>query len=184
MEQRSKESEGKDRASEPIRYKKRHTSPESRSDQRLTADWPTIPLTNATATILGGRKAIGAAVDTDADMTKAVELGFSVGTLDALKEYGVTDKEISYLIIKPRTLSHRKAGNGRLTVEESDRAARVARIMALAERTFANREKADRWLHKNLVSLDDRRPIDLIQTTAGARLVEDILAKIAWGAAA
>ena len=90
----------------------------------------------------------------------------------------------SYLIIKPRTLSHRKAGNGRLTVEESDRAARVARVMALAERTFANRGKAHLWLHKSLASLDDRRPIDLIQTTTGTRLVEDILAKIAWGAAA
>ena len=56
--------------------------------------------------------------------------------------------------------------------------------MALAERTFANQDKAHRWLHRNLTSLDDRRPIDLIQTTTGTRLVEDILAKIAWGAAA
>ena len=142
------------------------------------------PLANAAATILGGRKAIGVPVNTDADMTRAVEGGFSVTTLDALKRRGVTDGEISLLIIKPRTLSHRKAGNGRLTVEESDRAARVARVIALAERTFANRAKADIWLHKNLVLLDDRRPIDLIQTTSGTRLVEDILAKIAWGAAA
>ena len=150
----------------------------------MTAIQTTIPLANATAAILGGRKAIGVAVNTDADMTKAVEHGFSVRTLDALKDRGVTDKEIGDLIIKPRTLSHRKAGSGRLTVEESDRAARVARVIALAESTFANQDKAHRWLHKNLVSLDDRRPIDLIQTTAGARLVEDILAKIAWGAAA
>ena len=184
MGQGSKESQGKGRASEPIRYKNRHSARESRSHQRLTAEWTTIPLANAAAALLGGRKVIGVAVDNDADMTKAVEHGFSVGTLDALKERGVTDKEIGSLIIKPRTLSHRKAGNGRLTVEESDRAARVARVMALAERTFANREKANRWLHKDLASLDDRRPIDLIQTTTGTRLVEDILAKIAWGAAA
>ena len=71
-----------------------------------------------------------------------------------------------------------------MTVEESDRAVRVARVIALAERTFANQDKAHRWLHKNLVALDDRRPIDMIQTTAGTRLVEDMLAKIAWGAAA
>lgn len=143
-----------------------------------------IPLANATANILGGSQTIGATVDTDADMTKAVEGGFPVRTLDALKRRGVTEKEIGRLIIKPRTLSHRKAGSGRLTVEESDRTARVARVIALAERTFANQDKAHRWLHKNLVSLDDRRPIDLIQTTAGTRLVEDILAKVAWGAAA
>lgn len=71
-----------------------------------------------------------------------------------------------------------------MTTEESDRAARVARVVALAERTFANRGKADIWLHKSLVLLNGRRPIDLIQTISGTRLVEEILAKIAWGAAA
>lgn len=144
----------------------------------------TIPLANAAATILGGRQAIGVAVNTDADMTVAVEGGFSVRSLDALKRRGITEKEIGRLIIKPRTLSHRKAGSGRLTVEESDRAARVARVIALAERTFGNQDKARHWLHKNLVSLDGRPPIDLAQTAAGTRLVEDVLAKIAWGAAA
>ena len=69
-------------------------------------------------------------------------------------------------------------------MEESDRAARVARTVALAERTFANRDKASRWLHKELRALDGRRPIDLIRTNAGARLVEDALTRIAWGAAA
>ena len=72
----------------------------------------TIPLANAAATILGGRQAIGVAVNTDADMTKAVEGGFSVRTLDALKRRGVAEKEIGRLIIKPRTLSHRKQGAG------------------------------------------------------------------------
>ena len=117
-------------------------------------------------------------------MTRAVEGGFSVTTVDALKQHGVTDGEIGRLIIKPRTLSHRRTGNGRLTVEESDRVARVDRVIVLAERTFANREKARLWLHKNLPSLDDRRPMDLIRTAAGTRIIEDILAKIAWGAAA
>ncbi|MCY4486045.1 MAG: DUF2384 domain-containing protein [Deltaproteobacteria bacterium] len=144
----------------------------------------TMHLANVAATILGGCRAIGVTVNTDADMTKAVEGGFSVTTVDALRRRGVTENEIGRLIIKPRTLSHRRAGSGRLTVEESDRAARVARVIALAERTFGNQDKACRWLHKNLASLDDRRPIDLTQTAAGTRLVEDILAKIAWGAAA
>lgn len=144
----------------------------------------TTPLANVAAAILGGRQAIGLAVQTDADMAKAVEDGFSVRTLDALKRRGITEKEIGRLIIKPRTLSHRRAGNGRLTVEESDRAARVARVIALAERTFGNQDKARRWLHKNLVALNDRRPIDLTRTAAGTRIVEDALAKIAWGAAA
>ena len=31
--------------------------------------------------------------------------------------------------------------------------------------------------------LDGRRPIDLIRTQVGARMVEELLASIAWGAA-
>ena len=117
-------------------------------------------------------------------MASAVELGFPVDAIDALRETGVTDREIGNLVIKPRTLSHRRAKRSRLTVEESDRAARVARIVALARRTFANRDKADRWLHRELSALDGRRPMDLIRTHAGARIVEDLLTGIAWGAPA
>lgn len=141
-------------------------------------------LAEAAAEKLGGRDSIGFRVVSDADMAKAVERGFAVKAIAALGKRGVTDEEIANLIIKPRTLSHRREKRQKLTVDESDRAARVARVMALAEKTFANYDKADRWLHRNLNALDGRRPIDLVRTAAGARIVEDILARIAWGAAA
>ncbi len=150
---------------------------------RTVAD-TTFRLAVATAEQLGGADALGWQVLSDADMAKAVELGFSVNTIDALRTKGVTDQEIGNLIIKPRTLSHRRARRSRLTTEESDRAARLARVMALAGKTFANRDKADRWLHKELSALNGRRPIDLTRTHAGARVVEDLLMSIAWGAAA
>ncbi len=138
----------------------------------------------AAAEKLVGGDAIGFRVVSDADMASAVERGFSVHVIDALRKSGVTDKEIGALVIKPRTLSHRRDKRQRLTVEESDRAARVARVLALADKTFANQDKARRWLRKNLSSLDGRRPIDLVRTAAGARIVEDVLTRIAWGAAA
>ena len=141
-------------------------------------------LAAAAAEHLGGADAIGREVRTDTDMAMAVALGFTVDAIDALRKRGVTDREISDLIIKPRTLSHRRANRCRLTVEESDRAARVARACALAEKTFANRDKADRWLHKNLNSLGGRTPMELIRTDAGARIVENLMARISWGAPA
>ena len=67
----------------------------------------------------------------------------------------------------------------------SIRAARVARAIALAENTFANRDKADRWLHKRLNSLGGRTPMELVRTTdAGARVAENLMARISWGASA
>ena len=137
-----------------------------------------------TAEQLGGSKTIGRRVQSDADMASAVEHGFPVATIDALRKRGVTDQEIGDLIIKPRTLSHRRAKRSLLTPEESDRAVKIARIRALAEQTFADGTKADLWLHKKLSALDGRRPMELVRTHAGARIVEDLLTRIAWGAAA
>ncbi len=142
------------------------------------------PSLAAAAVRLGGGAGIGIEVRSDADMARAVAAGFTVQAIDALRQSGVTDREVAALIIKPRTLSHRRANGGRLTVDESDRAARAARTMALAERTFGNRDKAGRWLHRNLAALGGRAPMDLIRTDAGARVVENLLAGISWGAAA
>lgn len=133
---------------------------------------------------LGGAAGIGLEVKSDGDMARAVAAGFTVKAIDALRRSGVTDREVDALIIKRRTLSNRQANGGRLTLEESDRAARVARSMALAEQTFANQEKADRWLHRNLSALGGSTPMDLIRTEAGARVVENLLARISYGAAA
>ncbi len=138
----------------------------------------------AVAFILGGVAGIGLEVHSDAELADAVAAGFDVKAIDALKQRGVTGAEVNSLIIKPRTLSHRRANGGRLTVDESDRAARVARGLVLAERTFANREKASRWMHRNLGTLGGRTPMELLRTDAGARAVESLLARISWGAAA
>ena len=127
---------------------------------------------------------MGVEVRSDPDLARAGAAGFNVKAIDALRKSGVTGGELGTFVIKPRTLSHRRTKGGRLTVDESDRAARAARGLALAERTFANREKAALWLHRNLGALGGRTPMDLIRTDAGARVVEGLLARISWGAAA
>ena len=141
-------------------------------------------LAEATAARLGGSAGIGAEVRSDADLARAVAVGFNVGVIDTLRQSGVTGADLGTLVIKPRTLSHRRTNGGRLSVDESDRAARVARGLALAERTFANRDKAARWLHRSLGALGGRTPMNLIRTDAGARVVEGLLARISWGAPA
>ena len=67
-------------------------------------------------------------------------------------------------------------------MEPSDQAVRLTRVKALAEETFGDSCKAHRWLYRELPVLDGRRPIDLASTEAGARMVENLLASIAWGA--
>ena len=70
-------------------------------------------------------------------MAEIVEKGLSTASIARLKEEGLTFSEISEIVISPRTLKHRKARREPLSHEETDRAVRVARIVALAEQVLA-----------------------------------------------
>ncbi|MDD5036947.1 MAG: hypothetical protein PHE55_19650 [Methylococcaceae bacterium] len=60
---------------------------------------------------------------------------------------GKPSKDLA-LVLPPRTLAHRRAKGQFLSPDESDRALRVARLVALAEGVFGDREKALCWLRK------------------------------------
>jgi len=105
-------------------------------------------------------------------------------TLDGLAQAGFREHEIESLVIPQRTRRHRAVKNQPLTVEESDRAVRLLRIQTLAEESFADAGKARAWLRRPLAELRGNAPLALAQTEAGARVIEAIPGKIAWGAAA
>ncbi|WP_457301406.1 antitoxin Xre/MbcA/ParS toxin-binding domain-containing protein [Phyllobacterium sp. P5_D12] len=54
----------------------------------------------------------------------------------------------------------------------------------LAEETFGDKEKASRWRRRTLPELGGETPLVVAQTEAGAPIIETILGKIAFGAAA
>lgn len=123
-------------------------------------------------------------VRSDADLIHCVEARLPVRTITALIKGGLTEEEIYSLIIPRRTLSHRKAKRDPLTREESDRAVRVGRILALAEGVFGDKSKALSWLRKPKRHFEDRPPLDLLGTDAGSRAVEELLYQIDYGMAA
>jgi putative toxin-antitoxin system antitoxin component (TIGR02293 family) len=133
---------------------------------------------------LGGKKLLGVDVRSEADLLAVVEHRLPLGALSALTEDALSPEEAERLIIPRRTLSHRKAKKQLLTQVESERAVRVASIVALAEDTFADRDKARAWLRRPTTVFGGKRPIDLLATEIGARLVEQLLYRIAHGIAA
>lgn len=133
---------------------------------------------------LGGRGGLGTSVFSDADLARVVHGRLRLKVLQHLLHAGFSRDEIHTFIIPARTLRHRQTKNESLTVEESDRVVRLARIQAMAEDVFGDPRKANRWLREKLNILDNKSPLEIAQTEAGARLVEQMLAKIDWGAAA
>ncbi len=120
-------------------------------------------------------------IDSDAALAELIEHRLPVDTVDRLLAYGVAPKEIAEIVIPPRTLSHRRVRKEPLSVEESDRAARLARVLALSESVWRSPERGLAWLRKRLKKFREQRPIDMLKSEAGARVVEEYLIQIDEG---
>jgi putative toxin-antitoxin system antitoxin component (TIGR02293 family) len=100
--------------------------------------------------------------------------------IDRLARAGVPPRHLDF-VIPPRTLSHRKHTGERLTHDESDRAMRVARLLALADVVFGDHTKALVWLGAPAGLFAGKSGFELMVSEAGARLVEDALLRIDEG---
>ena len=84
------------------------------------------------------------------------------------------------LDVSPRSLQRRRR-EGRLARYESDRVYRLARIIALAKASLGGRDAATRWLKRPNRARGGKAPIAVIDTEIGARSVENVLGRIAFG---
>lgn len=134
---------------------------------------------------LGGKRLLGVEVRSEADFVKVLEQGVPIGALAELaRQEALSPEDVDRLIIPRRTLAHRKAKDQPLNRAESERAVRVASVTALAEETFVNKAKAQKWLRRPTAPLGGRRPLDLLDSEPGARVVEQLLYRIGHGIAA
>ena len=110
-----------------------------------------------------------------------VEEQLPVKAISALTKNGLNEKEVYSLLIPRRTLQHRRARKERLSIEESDRAVRVARILALAAQVFGDQDIAMQELRSTKSLFGDHTPLEMLATEAGGRLVEEWLYQIDEG---
>jgi putative toxin-antitoxin system antitoxin component (TIGR02293 family) len=92
-----------------------------------------------------------------------------------------SDDEIHALVVPKRTLARRLSDGEPLTVEETDKAVRLARVDRLAAKVFGDAAKAHRWLRKPKKALGGETPLAYLATEAGARVVEEMLHRIDHG---
>ncbi|PVE49693.1 toxin-antitoxin system antitoxin component family protein [Arthrobacter sp. TPD3018] len=87
-------------------------------------------------------------------------------------------------ILNRRTFKRRQDAAQPLDPAESDRIVRVVSVVAAAEETFADPDKAHAWLTRENRALDGETPLAMTDTDQGARAVEALLGQIAHGLAA
>ncbi|MDE2762883.1 MAG: DUF2384 domain-containing protein [Gemmatimonadota bacterium] len=136
----------------------------------------------AVAEHLGGRPALGRDIRSDFDLDDAVCSGVPVKAVECVVNAGMLRApEVHALVVPRRTLAHRKRSHGRLSAAQSDRLIRVVRMAGRAEEAIGDVDKARSWLRKPNRALRGRRPLDLLASDVGARLVEQVLGRIEHG---
>jgi putative toxin-antitoxin system antitoxin component (TIGR02293 family) len=139
--------------------------------------------TAAIVEVLGGRKVLGRTIKNPDDLTNLIRKGLPAGSITALAEkLRIGNSVLSRKLgIPQRTLTRRLSQALLLTPTESDRTVRMARVYADAVEMIGDQEKAIEWLSTPNRALGGERPLDQLDTDTGARVVEDILGRIAYG---
>jgi putative toxin-antitoxin system antitoxin component (TIGR02293 family) len=128
---------------------------------------------------LGGAGAVGGAPVTLAELAAAVARGLPGAVVPRLAANAAPDepdarRRVAALVTSAASLKRR----ARLSPAASERAERLARIVALAVQALGDADEAKAWLNAPHPLLGSARPIDVSATDLGARQVERILHNI------
>jgi putative toxin-antitoxin system antitoxin component (TIGR02293 family) len=130
------------------------------------------------AEILG----LGQSVRTVRDLETAVSAGLPKRALEQLSARLYIDRGMASAYkfkVVPRATWKRRSK--RLSVEESEKTERLARVLAAAEYVWDDREQSREWMSKAHPELNGQSPLDAARTELGARRVEDLLDKLFFG---
>ena len=134
--------------------------------------------------VMGGSAAVHAPVHGLADLRTEIRKGLRLEALQNTAERVLPDpaarRRFLHRIV-PEGSYKRRVKTGELTPAESERTARVAHIVALAEYVWEDLEAAREFLTTPHPELGDQPPIEVAVDEFGARHVEEILHGILHG---
>ncbi len=126
---------------------------------------------------------IGVRARSPAGVVRQVEAGFPFRTLERLgRVLDLGAGDAAALIDVPAATYHRRRRAGQFAPDESDRLARIARIVTRAITLFeGDLERARAWLKRPKPALGDSTPLYFSRTDFGAREVEALIDRLEHG---
>lgn len=108
--------------------------------------------------------------------------GATPGDAQRLREaMGWTRSEMAaFLGLTPSAYAYRLR-SGKLRSEEAMRVEMLESVLEEAVRVLHGEEEGVEWLQGNILSLEGRRPVDLLVSVRGYERVKNTLAKIEYG---
>ena len=117
------------------------------------------------------------------DVALELRLGVPAEAIDTLRERtGLSLGDILEVVpVSNSTLKRRRQRAEMLPAEAADALFRLLHTFREAEAVLGSREKARAWIVTPSRALNHHRPLDLLASSVGARIVEDELAALEHG---
>jgi putative toxin-antitoxin system antitoxin component (TIGR02293 family) len=140
--------------------------------------------TEKIADLLGGSRVLRQKLRHPLDVHRALTDGLPgmallhlVDQISSLRDFiepafGVSRRTVQRLKVAP---------DRRLSTEQSGRVWQFAEVLVRATQVLGSQQEAEQWLERPAIGLDQQRPIDLLATPAGVKLVEELLERLEYG---
>jgi len=130
------------------------------------------------ADLLGARRAFDETSDTSKALIALIRRGLPLSAVRSWPaKLGLTRSEVERVLGLGARALDRRTGS-RLTSGESERAVRVARLVAQAERAFRDPARALAWCQRPQPSLGHETPFQVLDTGMGGSAVRELLERV------
>jgi putative toxin-antitoxin system antitoxin component (TIGR02293 family) len=132
--------------------------------------------------ILGGNKSVLNPISGDADLVDLSRKGVRKSSLTSLSSYlGITMDALSGILHSSHRNIQRKDDNELLDVYKSEQAIEIAQVISKCLDIFGTKENMQQWLSSSVIALGGKRPIDLLDTSFGIRMIFTVLHRLEHG---
>lgn len=144
-----------------------------------------ISRSERTLALLGGGRFVQLSareLGNPAKVRSVIREGLPVASAQYAREHsGVPNRLFDQVVPRTTLISASKSKSKRLSKPVSEAVLRAARIIALAEEAFGDRERAMHWLNNPNPVFEDEAPITLADTESGTEWVEQVLGRMMHG---
>ncbi|MGJ7032197.1 type II RES/Xre toxin-antitoxin system antitoxin [Niabella hirudinis] len=132
--------------------------------------------------ILGGNKAVNQPLSGDLDLIALTRTGIKKATLKSLAMYmGISMEQLSSLLHSSHRNIQRKQDNELLDTLKTEKVLELAAFVQRGIEVIGTAAYFAEWLQSPLPALDNKKPIDFLDTTFGIQILYKILGRLEYG---